>query len=333
MEIYPGVYHIKTPLPDNPLGFVNVYLLKTEQGNLLIDTGWGTDNAFDRLVQQMAEAGVALDELTYLVITHLHPDHFGLAGRIQEHSPAQIILHAAENAMLIHSAENMRSVFKELDRWLCTNGMPQEVRRQMGQAISSGSHFGNRFKPDWVISGGEHLQLGEFALEFIWTPGHSPGNLVIYESSQRLLFSGDHVLPNTTPNISMYSESMHNPLADYLESLSQTATLDAVLVLPGHGEPFTELADRVVAIQAHHEARLEEMYHALNQTYKTAYQVAAVIPWSLNLPWAEFPPLQQQFALTETIAHLELLVKRGKLRKSLKDGLVWYEQSELQKNE
>lgn len=324
MQIHPGVFQLKVPLPGNPLGFTNVYLLKTEQGSLLIDAGWDSDEGFDALAQQLAVVGTRIDELGYLVITHLHPDHAGLVGRVKQESGAQIILHAAESAMLSRVEEEQLRLYSELDRWLRTNGMPPRVRSQMQKAFSGGAGFGRHFDPDWVIGGGERLQLGSFSLEFLWTPGHSPGHIVLYEPEQRLLFAGDHVLPDTTPNISMYSESPHNPLAEYLESLRRIAPLDVDLILPGHGEPFGQLAERVEAIQAHHEARLDAMSKILTTIPKTAYQVAAESPWSLDIAWEDFPSVHQQFALTETIAHLDLLVKREKLRKTLRDGFVWY---------
>jgi glyoxylase-like metal-dependent hydrolase (beta-lactamase superfamily II) len=325
IEKYPGIFQVKIPLPNNPLGFVNVYLLKSEQGSLLIDTGWKSDGAFDALTQQLAAAGVGLDDLRYIVVTHMHPDHSGLVGRLKELCQAELILHSHEIMMMDRRNIDFKEVMVQMENWLKINGAPKETPNPMqGLSIPSGS-FGALAQPDTIVNGGEHLQLGERDLELIWTPGHSPGHLCVYDRTHKVLFSGDHVLPGTTPNISFHFYTNNNPLVDYLNALDRVAELEVDLVLPSHGQAFHGLATRVAEIKQHHQIRLDTFQAALGDEQRTAYQIAGAIEWTpANISLDHLDPLQKLFAVTETIAHLEWLVSNGELMKILQDGLIWY---------
>jgi glyoxylase-like metal-dependent hydrolase (beta-lactamase superfamily II) len=325
MQVYPNVFQLKIPIPDNPLGFINAYLVKSDQGSLLIDTGWNTDEAFESLQQQINEAGSSLADLRYIVITHIHPDHFGLAGRLKRLCEAELILHSADSMLVDQRYIDFRDVLAHMDRWLMINGVPDEVRHPMRGASLPVRSFVTLMPPDRVVNGGEHVHLGGFDLELIWTPGHSPGHLCLYDHPHRLFFSGDHVLPDTTPNVSMHTQTISNPLVDYLNALAQVAELEVDLVLPSHGEAFHDLAGRVAVIREHHEARLNAMLIAFAGGQQTAYGIAALVPWTKeDAAFDTLDALQKRFAVTETIAHLELLVAKGDLKKTLQNGLVWY---------
>jgi glyoxylase-like metal-dependent hydrolase (beta-lactamase superfamily II) len=325
IEIFPQVYQLKTPIPNSPLGYISSYLLRSAQGDLLIDTGWNTEAAFESLKQQVEEAGAALGNLRTLVITHTHPDHFGLAGRLKALGAGELILHAQEARMLDRRNGDLPEILAAMDQWLRINGMPDDERNLPDGARLPMDSFVSPVMPDRVVTGGEHLQLGEFDLDLVWTPGHSPGHLCLYDHSHRLLFSGDHVLPRTTPNISMFTQNFSNPLGDYLEALDKVARLEVDLVLPSHGKPFHGLKARTDAIRQHHEERLEAMRAAFHGQRQTAYTIAASVLWAKSgASWHALDPLQKRFAVTETIAHLELLAVRGMLEKSTQDGLAWY---------
>ena len=334
MQVYPNVFQLKIPIPDNPLGFINAYLVKSDQGSLLIDTGWNTDEAYESLQRQINAAGSSLADLRYIVITHIHPDHFGLAGRLKGLCQAELILHSADSMLVDRRYLDFREVLAQMDHWLMINGVPDEVRNPMSGASLPVRSLVTLTPPDRVVDGGEHLQIGGFDLELIWTPGHSPGHVCLYDRAHRLFFSGDHVLPDTTPNVSMHIQTMSNPLVDYLNSLAQVVELEVDWVLPSHGAAFSDLAARVAAIREHHEVRLNAMRAAFagppaerggGGRPQTAYGIAAAVPWTKeNTAFDNLDALQKRFAVTETIAHLELLVARGDLKKILQNGLVWY---------
>ena len=87
MEIVSGIYLLRVPIPDNPLGYLNSYLIEGENGWLMIDTGWYTADAFSCLQTGLEDLGVTLTDISAMVVTHVHADHFGLAGKIKQVSP------------------------------------------------------------------------------------------------------------------------------------------------------------------------------------------------------------------------------------------------------
>ncbi len=101
-EIIPGIERLKIPLPSAKLllGYVNVYLVKGNDGYLLIDTGWGTVEAFNSLEKQLAERGIDFKDISQIVSTHIHPDHYGLSGKLKQLSGAKVILHRLETNMV-----------------------------------------------------------------------------------------------------------------------------------------------------------------------------------------------------------------------------------------
>jgi glyoxylase-like metal-dependent hydrolase (beta-lactamase superfamily II) len=325
MQVAPGIHRCKVPIPNNPLGYINTYLIQTAEGCLLVDTGWNTQEAFDALQGQLAEAGVGWGDLRYIVITHAHPDHYGLVGRLVEHTSARLVIHEIEQGFLATRYVEWAELLKEMEHWLRINGAPVGPGAEMSRSSMEILGLVSVAMPDMLVTGGEHLRLGGLDLEILWTPGHSAGHICLYERERRLLFSGDHVLPKTTPNVSMHVQSMGNPLADYLSSLHQIATLPVDCVLPSHGDPFTDLRGRVTEIEAHHERRKGEILDALRQGPRTAYQVASVVPWSTGgVPWERLAPFVRRMAVTETIAHLELFFAQGSLAKKIEGGVVNY---------
>ncbi len=103
MEIAPGIYQVKVPIPDNPLGYLHAYLLEGKKGWLIIDTGWNTPDALAALETGLKELGLTLEDIATMIVTHVHPDHFGLAGRIKHTSPKTELLTHRWEADLIES--------------------------------------------------------------------------------------------------------------------------------------------------------------------------------------------------------------------------------------
>ena len=142
------------------------------------------------------------------------------------------------------------------------------------------------------------------------TPGHTPGHLCFAEERTDLFFSGDHVLPRITPNISSGPGGLADPLGDYLSSLEAVRARTAAEVLPAHEWRFRGLADRVDSLTAPHEHRLTELLTAIAQhPGSTPWQLAAHLTWSR--PWDQYERRMRIFAVTETDAHLRLLASRG----------------------
>ncbi len=322
MEIIKNVHQLKIPIPNNPLENINAYLINTPQGSLLIDTGWNTQAAFQSLKTQVESTGVTLADIHYIAITHIHPDHYGLVGRLEKHTPAKLIIHEIERSFLDSRYLHTEQLLAEMEHWLRMNGVPAEERATFSKASLGILGLVEVALPDLEVKGGEHIQLGDFDLEILWTPGHSPGHICFYEKNRKILFAGDHILQKTTPNISMNNPTATNPLVDYIQSLNQMKSREIDLILPGHGDPFTGFSERAQHLIQHHERRLQEMLNLFQNEPKTAYQISLATQWFL--PWEKLPAFSKRMAVTETLAHLELLFERGRLKKSLQSDIVWY---------
>jgi glyoxylase-like metal-dependent hydrolase (beta-lactamase superfamily II) len=98
-QVRPGLWSVPVPLPNNPLRYVLVYLLEIDHGLAVIDTGWSTEEAWAALVAGMTVAGYEPADVRAILVTHIHPDHYGLAGRLREASGAWIALHPADAAL------------------------------------------------------------------------------------------------------------------------------------------------------------------------------------------------------------------------------------------
>lgn len=322
LEIAENIFQMRIPIPDNPLGNINAYLIRTEEGSILVDTGWNTDDAFNSLRTQMKTYGVNFSDLKYIFITHIHPDHYGLVGRLEQFTDAKLIIHKDDKALLASRYIHTDELVDDMTDWLRINGVPDEEQTYFSRASLSILGYIDVALPDIVVNGGEKIKVGSFDFEIIWTPGHSPGHICLYEENMGILIAGDHVLEKISPNISMNSQTVNNPLVDYLSSLNKLKNLKVDLVLPGHGRVFNNFSKRIDELLIHHENRLIEMLKNFRKEPLTAYQIAKNTTWFL--PWEKLPLFSKRVAVTETLAHLELLVSRGYLRKMKKVGIIYY---------
>jgi len=168
--------------------------------------------------------------------------------------------------------------------------------------------------PDVLIEDDQQIDLPGWDFRAVWTPGHSPGHICLYSDRQRLLLSGDHVLPRITPNISLHSQQLGNPLGDYLESLAKVRVLETDEVLPAHEYRFSGLEDRVDALLQHHSDRLDEIEGVLEKNPGiSCWNVTLSLTWSR--PIDEIHDYMQRAANGETLAHLVLLERRGRVRR------------------
>ena len=320
-----GIHQLKIPIPDNPLGYLNAYLIRGGNGYTLIDSGWPNQGALDALKKGLGEINLNLQDITSIVITHAHMDHFGLAGMIRELSKAEIIMHEIEAS---HATPERWKAGPEWWNWLLVNGLPEEDVRDLQEQNRKRGEFSWLVQPDRTVRGGEKLSIDSADLEIIWTPGHSPGHICLYDPARKILFSGDHILPVITPNVSLFPQSAANPLGSYTDSLKKMEQLDVDLVLPAHEHVFQNFRERVQQILEHHEQRMADLLNSLGNEEKTAYQIASKMLWvgiSEIVLGENLPLSQQPGALGETLAHLEFLRVDGKVEKIIKNGVTFWE--------
>ncbi|MEU8524748.1 MBL fold metallo-hydrolase [Streptomyces sp. NPDC048629] len=322
-----GVWSIRVPIPDNPLGHTLVHLLDTERGPVLIDTGWDDPASWDELTGGLAELGTSVPEIHGVVITHHHPDHHGLSERVREESGAWIAMHAADAAVVRRTRSSEPGEWLDyLARKLAAVGAPEEHTAPLLAARAAGGRMrtlpGLRSAlPDREIVPGELLDLAGRRLRGIWTPGHTPGHVCLYLEEEHpanlpgrgRLFSGDHLLPGISPHIGLYEDpddaTVTDPLGDYLDSLERIGRLGVAEVLPAHQHAFTDAAGRVRELLDHHEERLTGLLGLL-ATPLTPWQLAERMEW--NRPWEQIPYGSRNIAVSEAEAHLRRLVKLGR---------------------
>ncbi|TQE17534.1 MBL fold metallo-hydrolase [Streptomyces ipomoeae] len=318
-----GVRSIEVPIPDNPLGHTLVYVVDTDRGPVLIDTGWDDPGSWDTLVAGLTACGTSVAEIHGVVITHHHPDHHGLSGAVREASGAWIAMHAADTAIVRRTrGTGPERWFTYMTAKLTAAGAPESHLAPLRNPERPRALPGfSPALPDREIVPGELLDLPGRRLRAIWTPGHTPGHVCLHLEEAhpaRLpghgrLFSGDHLLPEITPHIGLYEDpddaTVTDPLGDYLDSLERVGRLAPAEVLPAHQHTFTDAATRVRELLTHHESRLTDLLTLL-ATPLTPWQLAERMEW--NRPWPHIPFTSRNIAVSEAEAHLRRLVKLGR---------------------
>ncbi|MGI0090094.1 MAG: MBL fold metallo-hydrolase [Nitrososphaerales archaeon] len=316
-EIVEGLYKIRVPIPFRGLGHVFVYLARDDDQNLLVDTGWNDENSYNAIKSGFGELGFESRNLQNILISHAHPDHFGLAGRLKKEAPkAKLLMSQADAQRVLSSAAEPKVLVGEMESFVRMHGTPEEENGLMLEAsVQMAQRFVDIPRPDAMLKGMETIKVGNL-LEFkvILTPGHTRGNLCLYETrGSGLFFSGDHVLPTITPNISLSPLYPGDPLGDYLRSLEFVKKLSTRKVLPSHEFVFENLPRRVDEIGRHHEERLADVLNALGHgEMKTGYEVSTELHWHSG-HWSMLSPWEKRSALTETLAHLEYLKRKNQI--------------------
>jgi glyoxylase-like metal-dependent hydrolase (beta-lactamase superfamily II) len=324
VQIMDGLLQLRVPIPNNPLGWVLPYLIEGKDGWTLVDSGWNVPEAFDALEQQLNDAGVGFRNLKTLLVTHIHPDHYGLAGQVKERSGATVVIHQRERDLIRSRYRNPEQLLSTMGDWLIMHGVPKGTMPDLQTSAMPVRSYVDPVEPDEVVWGGERLPIGRFEFEVWWTPGHSPGHICFLERGKKFILTGDHVLPTITPNISLHPQQQGNPLGDYIASLKRLEELDVETVLPAHEYTFNDLKARLRSIEQHHDERLGEMMACFGGQPRTAYHVARNVKWVTG-SYDSFSPWMQRAALGETLSHLDYLVLEGRLSKFMDGGVQYYE--------
>lgn len=318
VEVAAHIYQVRIPLPF-ALNHVNCYLLRDDDGWTLLDTGLNWPAAQQAWQQALTTLAITPPQIHRIVLTHMHPDHFGMAGYFQAASGAPVLLSAID-------AQAAQRVWVE-DGWKAeiTSGFWQRAGVDAGlleQIDAQVQGLRTRTMPhperiDLLAPEGELTMAGR-RWRAIHAPGHSDGQLIFYAAEEQLMLCGDQVLGKITPNIGRWPGAEEQPLQRYLASLAGLQRLPVQLALPGHGAPLTTWGERIGELQQHHQARLAAMAEAAG-TGATVLSVARTI-----FNFAKFSEHEVRFAVAETLAHLAYLVEAGELRVWEADGVASY---------
>ncbi len=284
--------------------WINVYLLPCPGGWMLIDTGMSSEESYSTLSLALAETGVAPEHLRHIVLTHMHPDHCGLALQLRDISGAEVWMHRAD-ADLLTQLKTTDRTRDQLETAMREAGTPPAMRNAVLESHARVSHLFPALSLDHFLEDGLALESWVGPLEVVWTPGHSPGHCCLYARDARLLFSSDHVIEDITPHVGwMPGEDM---LGLYLQSLDRLEPFDVERILPAHGLPFTGLSGWIAQTRNFHARRLEEIDGHLKDGARTADDLVRRL-WPRDLR-----PLDYQLAVTEVLAYLEHARRKSRI--------------------
>lgn len=316
-----GWIQVKVPLPFS-LKWVNSYVIPEENGYTLIDPGLRTDQAIAAWTEALTRHEVRLEQIAKIIVTHQHPDHYGLAGYFQEKTGAPVYMSKRAHQYAVNLWAEGSTFDDELIALFAEHGMPDELTRAIKHNLGG---FVERVSPQpqvTYIEAGQTMRIGGWEWQLIDTPGHASGHLSFYEPVHGWMLCGDQVLPRITPNVSVVPGEEEDPLELFLNSLDELAAYNVTMAFPGHRDPFDAFTARLEELKAHHVRRLDKMCELLEKPL-TAFELCE-LSFGSHL---RDNPHNLRFAMAETLAHLYYLERRSRILRSVKDGFVYYRTS------
>lgn len=343
-EVAPGVLRAELPVRLPGLGHVNCYLLEDEAGFAVVDPGLPDRQSWEALGHRLDQAGATYDNVHSVVVTHSHIDHYGNAHRLADDHGARVV---AFESFGFGDSDDTDDEFADADAegeadgpdsgeiaddaapWDRQRTTPWGTVREPPPASAvaawkQAQKDSNTTKGSLALPPAVHQPVADQQVVMLagreWvgvhTPGHTGDHLCLYDPVEKIMLSGDHVLPTITPHIGG-SETGNGTLAQFMDSLALMHDFDDVgVVLPAHGDPFTGLGDRADVICEHHVERLDELRAAI------ATQEAGSVPDFMRTLFRERS--WGYLAERETYAHLEHLRMLGELDTSWESGILIY---------
>jgi glyoxylase-like metal-dependent hydrolase (beta-lactamase superfamily II) len=316
-EIAPGVLWLRLALPFL-LDHVNIYLVDDGDGWAVVDTGVA-DLRTRTVWEEVVARSLGGRPITKLIVTHFHPDHAGLAGWMTARFGVAMWMPQVDYFLaqtLLHSPDAL-GITAHRDFYL-SHGLTPEV----ADALLGRGHDYLRMTSGLPATyhrliDGETLRIGDRDFEILTGGGHAPEQAMLLCRADNLFLAADQVLARISPNIGVWGwEPLANPLGAYLASLAdlRRRVADDVLVLAAHNLPFYGLYRRIRELEAHHEARCGEIEAAVARGPLT---VAEIVPVLFRRPMDAH---QTGFAFAETVAHVRLLARRGRLLARAPEG-------------
>jgi len=309
------VFELRLPIPWEDT-HVNCFLLPDGDQVDMIDCGMSSQESFALIAAALKDVAGPRARLRRLLVTHIHPDHYGGAGEMTQRYGADLYLHRLEVPMVHPRYLEIEQLVEEVGRYLQVHGVPDAEADFLKNASRGFRQFVKPALPVLQLDGTEILAMGRRRLRVEWTPGHSPGHVCLFDMESRVLFAGDQLLPNASPNVGLHPQSTPYPLDDYLAGLRRLVALEPALVLPAHGRPFESAAERAGELLEHHRRRKDQMVEVIGDGELDGWQVATAI-WGVRENLHEM-----RMALQEGLAHLQSLSLEGRIEKLARPSAV-----------
>lgn len=321
-EIYKNIYLEELPLPNNPLKYLNFYIIKGQKKSMIIDTGFNREDTKENIMKIFKELNLK-PENTILFLTHLHSDHTGLAAYLEKMG-LTIYASKIDGDLLNNSVEKLDSMWQDTIQQGFWQGLQEDN-------LDIEDHPGFKFRPTAHINfisaiPGEYIKIGEYNFEIIDLKGHTPGIIGLYEKEHKILFCGDHILGKITPNITFWGFQYGDILGTYLESLDYVYNMDIDHLFSSHRFLVVDHRKRIEELYKHHAKRLDESREALRKSGRsTVRTVTKQLHWDIKSKnWDNFPKSQKWFAAGEAHAHLEHLRALGEVSMKEDNGVLYY---------
>ncbi len=325
LAVAPGVKWLRMALPF-ALDHINLWLLRDRDeagrdGWAIVDCGITNETTRAAWEQVFAHELEGLP-VQRVIVTHMHPDHIGLAHWLTERWGARLWISATDwNAARMASTSTTGVGGATAAAFMASHGLtdPQaldKIRARSNYYASMVPQVPAAFRR---LMQGDTLRIGAHDWTCHAGHGHAPEHIALHCPALGLLISGDMVLPRISTNVSVIDlEPEADPLRLYLDSIARMRALpDATLVLPSHGRPFRGLHERIAQLEAHHDERLRDVMDACAREPQTAASLLPVLfKRALDLH-------QTTFAMGEAIAHLHALWLQGRLRRTRGDDGVF----------
>jgi glyoxylase-like metal-dependent hydrolase (beta-lactamase superfamily II) len=322
-----GIFRIPLPLPMDGLRAINVFVITTDEGLVLVDGGWAIPEARELLDRCLRSIGSGFGDIRRFLVTHIHRDHFTMATVLGHELGADVALGIDEKPGLDLFHSDFATMVENPFATVLRTAGAADIAEIWNQGRDDGEVDLSLWQyPDTWFEGDFRIPLGPRTIDAVHTPGHTPGHYVFADTADGLLFAGDHVLPTITPSIGFTVPPTPDPLGDFMASLTKVRALPDLTILPAHGPVAPSSHTRVDELLVHHEHRLELCLAALAHGPQNAAHVAAQLGWTRHeTAYDDLDVFARGMAAMETKAHLELLVARGfVVRSEAADGVVTF---------
>ncbi len=332
-EIDKNVIRFKIDFPPfEGLTFVCMYLLKIDDSNVLIDAGLHFTDWKKKFFSGLEKFNLSIKDIDYCIITHDHIDHIGLVKTLKRKNPdMQILMHKITHDLIkwgtdVKNNEEVEIVAKELAEQMVQYGIGEEKGDKIVQFFTNWHKLINYCKPDRILYDNDEILFDSNKLKVIWTPGHALGHICIFDTVNKYLFSGDHILSRITPHIGSFiinprlrnEYDFTNILEYYLKSLDIIDNLNPKIIFPAHQEVIYNPHERILEIKKHHENRLHEIASIIKSNPLTPFKISQIHFGE------DLSEINSFLGISEVISHLIYLEIQGKVKRQEKNGKILF---------